>query len=684
MGRFLLTLVVGLALFLGVAWWFDLFVHAPDGNGANKADKDAKLDAQLGVALYAGQALPPEPPFHPDPKSADPITIASHWVALDKTELACQVDGQILFIGQQIPDDLLALAGVAPFAADPFLYARVNQGGSDLTIIYRRLRENEMVDKHEMLAVLDPAKAMNEVAIKQAKIAVAEEDYKGSYKTFLEAENRFQTARKLFERNPPLIGFEEYSEKKLARDKFETEGAAKKAAIVVSRAEADTAQIILKQHYIRNPIDRAFLKSIYHNRGDSVKNQDPILQLYSTDRLQAEGFVEVQYRDRLREGMPVIIEPTVEDGPFRTLSGHRGEVNGVAVSKDSGLFVSVSDDRTACVWVKEMPAPKWVLQHSDPVRSVACTPPLSKQNWCVTGCSNGSIHVWDLDNPGTPPMKPIQDAHRDAVTALAFSPDGAYFASGSADNMIHIWKTGEEKPLYAIEDHGPAGPVTSLAFTPQARLVAASRDNSLRVWELREKGAKIVGEPIGGRSGNVNQLGVSQDGRWMLFDQGKTLQLLSVQDGKTVSILQNIAGGTSFETLALFSPDGTLMLTAGAAEGRLQVWRTPTSYTRGYEVRQLVSEDKSAVTCAAFAPDAGLAAAGIASLAITGSKDGKVYLWAVPGKQAVENHRIRNATLTMVGRSVEGGTNRVRVGVQVRNPDGRFMDGRPATIVIEP
>jgi len=677
MGRFLLTLVVGLALFLGVAYCFDLFVHAPDGGGGNKIDRDAKLEAALGSPLYAGQPLPPEPPFRPNPKSADPITIAAHWVALDKTELACQVDGQILFIGQQLPDDLLALAGVAPFAADPFQYARVNQGGSDLTIIYRRLRENEMVDKHEMLALLDPAKAMNEVAIKQAKIAVAEEDYKGSYKTYQEAEQRFQTARGLFERNPPLIGREEFSEKKLARDKFETEAAAKKKAIDVSKAEADTAEIILKQHYLRNPIERAFLKSIYHNRGDSVKNQDPILQLYSTDRLQAEGFAEVQYRDRLREGMPVIIEPTVEDGPFRTLSAHRAEVHGVAVSKDAGLFVSVSDDRTACVWVKEMSAPKWVLQHSDPVRSVACTPPPSKQNWSVTGCTNGSIYVWDLDNPGTPPLKPIRDAHRDAVTALAFSPDGAYFASGSADNMILIWKTGEEKPLYAIEDHGPAGPVTSLAFTPQARLVAASRDNSLRVWELREKGAKIVGEPIGGRSGNVNQLGVSQDGRWMLFDQGKTLQLLSVQDGK---YLKDIAGATSFETLALFSPDGSLMLTAGAAEGRLQIWRTPTANTRGYEVRQLVNEDKSTVTCAAFAP----AAPGMASLAITGSKDGKVYLWPVPGKQAVENHRIRNAKLTMVGWTVEGGTNRVRVGVQVRNSDGRLMDGRPATIVIEP
>jgi len=44
------------------------------------------------------------------------------------------------------------------------------------------------------------------------------------------------------------------------------------------------------------------------------------------------------------------------------------------------------------------------------------------------------------------------------------------------------------------------------------------------VWTLFKDGAKAHGEPIANRSGNVAQLGVSTDGRWMLFDQGKTLQ----------------------------------------------------------------------------------------------------------------------------------------------------------------
>jgi WD40 repeat protein len=684
MGRFLLTLVVGLALFLGVAYYFDLFVPTPEDR-ANPLNDPAKREAELGGILYPGKPLPQEPPYAPNPKYAESIVVPAHWVAMDKSEVGCLVDGQIRFVGEPIPDALIALAGVAPFAADPFLSTRVAQGGSDdLVIFYRRLGDGATVDADQIIGLLDPAKAMIDVAIKQAKIVAADQEYKGAHKTYQEAEERFRTARRLYERNPPVIGLEEYREKLLARDKFETEAEAKKAAIDVAKKELEAAEVTLKHHYIRNPIDRGLIKTIYHNRGNQVKNQEPILSMYSTSRLQAEGLVEAQHWDRLHEKMPVIVEPIYEEDPIHTFrGGHQAEVNGVAVSKDSRLFISVSEDRKACVWVNEMSVPKWEYKHPDPVRSVACTPPSSKQNLCLTGCANGSIYLWDLDHPEKPPSKLPVDAHRDPVTALAFSPDGTYFASGGEDNLIFVWKTGEEKPLYKIDDHPPSGKVTSLAFTPQARLVSASNDNTLRVWELHEKGAKVVGEAIGGRSGRINQLGVSQDGRFMLFDQGKTLQLLSVTDGRIFCKPLEAAGGASFETLALLSPDGSLMLTAGAAEGRLQIWKTPTAYTRGYELRQLVSDDKPAVTCAAFAPDAGLAATGPASCAISGSKDGTVYLWSVPDRQAVSNHRITDARLTMVSQAAESGTRQVRVGVEVLNPDRRLRDGRPATIVIE-
>jgi len=675
MGRFFLTLAVGLVIFLGAAWCFDLFVRSPDSTGKSTRH-DTRPEVELGNVLYPVKPLPAEPILPDRITTADPISIPAHLVALDKPDFAPQVDGQILFIGEPVPDGVVAMAGVAPFAAEPFLSVDINQGGTKLSIIYRRLRDNDRIGARQMFGLLDPARAMNELAKASAKVKVAEREYEGSLMTYKEAVARYDSAKKLYDRG--LVAAEEYREKKLAMDKFKTEYEGKHAAIDMAKAERDTAAINLDFHYLRNQIEAGFIKQIHKDRGNSVKNQEPILQLQNADKIEADGMLEVQFLSRLRPGMPVTVEPTYEDGPLRPLKSHRAEVRGVAVSKDSKYFVSVSEDRTACIWVKGQSFPKFApLKHPDAVHSVVCSPAGSSHNWCVTGCADGNIYFWDLDHPTEKPV--VREAHRGPVTALAFSPDGTYFASGGADNVIQVWRTGEEKPLYTVDDQAPAGPVTSLSFTPQARLVSASKDNTLRVWELHEKGAKLIGMPIAGRAGFVNQLGVSQDGRWMLFDQHKALQLLSVEDGRTTSILQGPAGATTFETVALFSPDGAVMLTAGPVDGRLQLWKTPTSFARGYQVCEFVTQEKgaSSVTCAAFATDG--------ALAVSGAKDGTVYLWSVPDKKTIDNQPIRDVPLTMIGQTVEGGTRQVRIAVQLKNsPERRLMDGRPATIVIEP
>jgi len=64
----------------------------------------------------------------------------------------------------------------------------------------------------------------------------------------------------------------------------------------------------------------------------------------------------------------------------------------------------------------------------------------------LVGCADGSIHIWDLGRLGDKdfkdkPSRRNANAHKDAITALAFSPDGKYFATGGADNSINIWET---------------------------------------------------------------------------------------------------------------------------------------------------------------------------------------------------------------------------------------------------
>jgi hypothetical protein len=97
-------------------------------------------------------------------------------------------------------------------------------------------------------------------------------------------------------------------------------------------------------------------------------------------------------------------------------------------------------------------------------------------------------------------------------------------------------------------------------------------------------------------------------------------------------------------------------------------------------MQELVTKDRAAITCGAFAPVDN-------SFAVTGSKEGYVHLWKLPSEIAVKNHRIMvDATgaalhLDFVDRSLDG--SKTRVSVNVENPQERLMPGQRVTVVVE-
>jgi WD40 repeat protein len=625
------------------------------------------------------------------------IVIEGHLVVTEKQDVPSTRAGQILFIGEEIGDMETPSAG-------PVYTAKVLVGGKWVARRYRRLEEGSLVKVDQMVAKLDYSIALNDLLTKKAKIDAARADYDAAVKTKLEAHGRLERLKLLMAQGiKGAVAYEEYSAAVLTRDRYQCEEEAKKQAITQAMLDADQAQINLMQHDIRTKmLGTSILKTIYKGRGEAVKENEPILHLYNIDRLRAEGLVGVQFLGQLRAGSNVSLEPIEEESPVRVLNEHRAEVTSVAVSGPPAnpLIVSGSTDGTVRVWTAAQARAMRVLDHPAPVRVVACSPPGCKQRWMLSGCADGSIRLWDLDRDVKQPVwdstgPGVENPHREAITALAFSPDGRWFASGAEDSSMCLWQTdsGRCRLLYPFDQAHcmgslHQGDITALHFTPQCQLVSASRDNTLRIWKLREKGAHLVGEPITERAGSVPHLGVSGDGRFALLDKGNVLQVIALADRGVSSLLQNPSGTTPFETLALFSPDARLILTAGTVEGRLQLWRAPAVGKRGFEVRQFVAGERSAVTCAAFAPDAGVAPDG--SFAVSGTKDGHVYVWPVPSRDKVSRHRMEGLKLTLIERSLDASTEQVRVGVNVQNPidddypAGRLNPGRPVNIVIEP
>jgi WD40 repeat protein len=684
-GRTTLFFVIAIAL-LGVVWWLDPFAQ----RGGSAGGDGPHAEVEYGELLYPAAELPKLAEPSLGAFAIDPIVVSDCTLnPMYTMNVPSQQDGQLAFIGSRIkPEEAKALPPGQVEART------LEQGGKEITIYFQRLKETFPVKYGQEVALVNPVKAVDLVDIAAAKVEVARAQQLAAEKIYLVSRRESQRLEKARTRPGASVSISD-SELAVAQaqeEKAYQESKAKLAEITAAEKEFNKAKTELNLYSIRNMIPGvSVIKTIEKKEGEAVKNLETVMQLQNTSLLRAEGLVDVSYMDKLKRNVPVRVEPSYESSPLKTLPGHRKEITSVAVLMKFGegknapepLIISSSLDKYVFVWSVARGRMLHALPHPDAVRVVAASP---KGNVFLSACSDGSVRLWDVNKLDQPVL--LKDnPHRDAVTALAFSPDGKWFATGGADNLICLWQTDGASLLYPFDarhgvDNPPQGQVTSLTFTPQCRLVAAGRDNALRVWELHTKAAKEVIHPISDRSGTVAQLGVSADGLHMLFDQGKTLQILSVvAKGETEAVVKKPTTSTQFETLALFSPDGKLILTAGAADGRLQLWSTPTAASRAYEVRVLSSSERSGATCAAFAPK-GVTVAG-QEFAVSGTREGQILIWPLPTEKDIAEAPVMGI-LTLVDSSVEAGARQARIGVEIENSSNRLIPGKQATVVITP
>ncbi|GMV93145.1 MAG: hypothetical protein AMXMBFR82_29230 [Candidatus Hydrogenedentota bacterium] len=197
--------------------------------------------------------------------------------------------------------------------------------------------------------------------------------------------------------------------------------------------------------------------------------------------------------------------------------------------------------------------------------------------------------------------------HQDSLSAIAFSRDGKYIVTGSADNTLKLWDAGTGACVRTFEGHQNS--VICVDISPDGtRAISGSRDRTIRLWDIATGEQLRVFE---GHRDTVEGVAlVADDRRAISASSDGTIRIWDVDGAACVDVFEEHRGPVT----ALAADSAGLLAVSGGQDGAIRVWDVA-----GHRCTHVVNGHAGAVTSLALNEDG--------RFACSGGRDGLAKIW---------------------------------------------------------
>jgi len=190
------------------------------------------------------------------------------------------------------------------------------------------------------------------------------------------------------------------------------------------------------------------------------------------------------------------------------------------------------------------------------------------------------LSMWDLEtgHETVIPDDPEHIEHTGAISALVFSPDGAWLATASMDHSIRLWDLAQRRRVAVFQGH--VSEVWALAFWAEGqRLISGAKDGSIKLWPLTRPQKEDVWTQA------ALPLAFSKDSRRLAaLTRDGTVVFLDVASGQVqqqfVRPRRRARPGPLWPGTGVSLSADLRVLAQGCEDGTVKLWWTDTGQTR--------------------------------------------------------------------------------------------------------